>query len=370
MKSHVDSTLMTLFDEGEKRVFTRRVCDRNRRAWCVEDMDTEEEHAYCYWLDAEHARRRLDILGFTMSRARQDFESAIQRYRQDVKEGGRLSGLYWLREEQLPEFLGHYSYAKWVGAIRDFVNPSFAKPKPYDREDVEKLDPILRLLCENDSEDFLYGFPSCDPRLFIRAVLEATGSAEPLILDYSELVHSGYHSPDKNLALAAKTSISWEFTATAKIIVLTEGTTDAAFLQQSLRSLFPYLEPLYSFLDFAQSNMEGGAANLVRVVKGFVAAGVVNRVIAVFDNDTAALVALRSLQSVTIPENVSIIRYPPVPYATNYPTIGPQGNVLMDVNGLAGSIELYFGLDVLQQPDGELTPVQWKGYDQIGRAHV
>src|ERR1035441_310673 len=99
------------------------------------------------------------------------------------------------------------------------------------------------------------------------AVCEAAVSAEPLMLDYSELVHSGYHSPDKNLALAAKTSISWEFTATAKIIVLTEGTTDAAFLQQSLRSLFPYLEPLYSFLDFAQSNMEGGAANLVRVVK-------------------------------------------------------------------------------------------------------
>lgn len=24
----------------------------------------------------------------------------------------------------------------------------------------------------------------------------------------------------------------------------------------------------------------------------------------------------------------------------------------MDVNGIAGSLELYFGLDVLQQPDG------------------
>ena len=35
----------------------------------------------------------------------------------------------------------------------------------------------------------------------------------------------------------------------------------------------------------------------------------------------------------------------------------------MDVNGLAGSLELYFGLDVLQQPDGTPTAVQWRGYD-------
>ena len=269
MKSCVDNTLMTLFDEAEKRVFTRRVCERNRRAWCVEDTDTEQERAYCYWLEAEHARRRLDILGFTMFEVKQGFESAIKRYRREVKEGGRVSGLYWLPEERLPEFLQHYSYAKWTEAIRDFVKPSFVQPKPYDRDGVESLDPIMRLLCENGTEDFFYGFPSCDPRFFIRAVLDATNSAEPVILDYSELVHSGYHAPDEALALASRTSISLEFTATAKIVVLTEGTTDASFLQQSLRALFPCLEPLYSFVNFAQSNMEGGAANLVRVVKGF-----------------------------------------------------------------------------------------------------
>jgi hypothetical protein len=32
-------------------------------------------------------------------------------------------------------------------------------------------------------------------------------------------------------------------------------------------------------------------------------------------------------------------------------------------NGLAGSLELYFGFDVLQQPDGTLTAVQRRGYD-------
>jgi hypothetical protein len=34
----------------------------------------------------------------------------------------------------------------------------------------------------------------------------------------------------------------------------------------------------------------------------------------------------------------------------------------MDVNGLAGSIELYYGSDVLRMPDGAFAPVQWRGY--------
>jgi hypothetical protein len=36
----------------------------------------------------------------------------------------------------------------------------------------------------------------------------------------------------------------------------------------------------------------------------------------------------------------------------------------MDVNGLAASIELYLGEDVLRQ-DGQLVPVQWKGFNPI-----
>jgi hypothetical protein len=34
------------------------------------------------------------------------------------------------------------------------------------------------------------------------------------------------------------------------------------------------------------------------------------------------------------------------------------------VNGSACSIELYLGIDVLKEKTGQLTPVQWKGYDR------
>src|SRR5947209_3631733 len=45
-----------------------------------------------------------------------------------------------------------------------------------------------------------------------------------------------------------------------------------------------------------------------------------------------------------------------------YPTIGPNGLAALEVNGLAGSIELYLGEDVLRGASSTLTPVQWQGY--------
>ncbi|MDB6037409.1 MAG: hypothetical protein JWM99_1250 [Verrucomicrobiales bacterium] len=35
----------------------------------------------------------------------------------------------------------------------------------------------------------------------------------------------------------------------------------------------------------------------------------------------------------------------------------------MDVNGLAASLEIYFGEDVLIRKDGTLTPIHWRGFD-------
>ena len=176
--------------------------------------------------------------------------------------------------------------------------------------------------------------------------------------------NAGYYDRTEQLTQIALADFSKEYLVSSTIIVLTEGSTDANALSQTLALLYPHLSEYYSFLDFGMSNMEGGAANLVRMVKAFIGSGIINRVIALFDNDTAAQVAMRGFQSLSIPENITIMRYPPISYAEDYPTIGPQGVSNMNVNGLAGSLELYFGEDVLRDSSGQLTPVQWKGYDQ------
>ena len=149
-----------------------------------------------------------------------------------------------------------------------------------------------------------------------------------------------------------------------KIIVLTEGSTDREFLERTLKVLYPELSKYYSFLEFHSSNLQGGASSLVHLVKGFVGAGIFNKTIAILDNDTAAIDALRSLRNVSLPDTIRVITLPHLSLAENYPTIGPQGNLNVDINGLACSIEIYFGSDVLSDAQGVLTPIQWMGYNK------
>jgi len=114
-------------------------------------------------------------------------------------------------------------------------------------------------------------------------------------------------------------------------------------------------------MDFDALRVGGGAGNLV---KAFAEAGIVNRTIALFDNDTAAAAAaaLKSLDKVSLPPHIRVLRLPSLDLLRAYPTIGPSGTVSLDVNGLAGSIELYLGKDVLRSGT-DLVPVQWTGFD-------
>jgi hypothetical protein len=150
-------------------------------------------------------------------------------------------------------------------------------------------------------------------------------------------------------------------------VVLTEGRTDAEFLREALLILYPYLDDLVRFMDF-EVKPEGSASGLVRTVKAFVAARISNRIVAVFDNDSAATDAIRTLPA-DLPSNVRVLQYPPLELANCYPTYGPPDNdnpertlSTANVNGLAGSIELYLGQDVLTDADGRLRPVQWKSF--------
>jgi hypothetical protein len=145
-------------------------------------------------------------------------------------------------------------------------------------------------------------------------------------------------------------------------ILLTEGPTDSEVLRASIELLYPHLSDYYSFMDLAV-RAPGGAGSLVHVVKSFAGAGIENRTIALFDNDAAGHSAASLLRHVQLPPNILVMNYPNIALADSYPTRGPNGESVQDVNGSACSIELYFGRDVLTV-DGRLVPVQWKAYDE------
>lgn len=64
-------------------------------------------------------------------------------------------------------------------------------------------------------------------------------------------------------------------------MILTEGRSDASLLNDALHLLYPHLADYFSFMDFAEYG--GGAGQLANLVRAFSGAGIVNRVVALFD---------------------------------------------------------------------------------------
>ena len=139
-------------------------------------------------------------------------------------------------------------------------------------------------------------------------------------------------------------------------------------IEGAMSLLKPHRVGYLTFMDFERSNAAGGSSALVAADKAFAGAGIANRVIGLLDNDTAGRAALRTLERTDLPDSIRVVLLPDLPLAHQYPTVGPSGRSIQDVNAKAGSIELYFGADVLRDEQGGLTPVEWHGFDAAVRA--
>ena len=210
----------------------------------------------------------------------------------------------------------------------------------------------------------LYGYPGSDFFVPLRLAIEAFDDDQKLIYDLTDVISAGYFEVEEDFLEYCQYPATEEFPWKSKIIVLTEGKSDSWILRDSMNILYPHLTKYFSFLDFENTEFGGGVGNLVNTVKAFSGAGIVNNVIALFDNDTAAQAACSPLQHIQLPPNIIIRKLPEIELLNNYPTIGPSGMAYLNVNGIAGSIELYLGEDVLKIDGENLTPIQWTGYDK------
>lgn len=179
------------------------------------------------------------------------------------------------------------------------------------------------------------------------------------VLDISDLVEGGWLNDELENTDSDFLIPQDEFIPEIPII-LTEGITDIETLKKALHVIYPKLESNVRFLD-TSFRPETNAAAVVKMIKSFAAAGINNRILAILDNDAAASEAMTNLPRI-LPNNIKVIQYPELDLMTSYPTIGPQGEINMNINGLAGSIEMYMGKDILTGNDGNLELVQWGGY--------
>jgi len=356
--SCVDPEVMTLFRESDKIVNKNIIKDD------VEYKQTE----VVYNVLAKNVAQRLDIMGFSIKAVINDFEFVRANKIQELSEciAEEPNDLF---KELLPFYKKDLSVYKdnnfknYLDAFRT-ITKSRTSPECYLQENPNSSKLIYYILNKND---FYWGFPCSDIRCLFRAIIEASPKNAYVKLDVSDLVSIGYYGIDEKICTDALNALLSSYPCNSKIIILTEGITDKDVIAQSLELLYPHLYEYYSFMDFSFSP-QGGAGNLVNLLKSFSGAGIKNKILALFDNDTAAFSAVKSLKAIQLPDNIKILHYPDIDLAKKYPTTGPHGIHIQDINGLACSIELYFGEDVLKE-NGTLTPVQWKGLDNGIKKH-
>lgn len=346
-KNEVDPVVLSLF------------ADTDKVRQSVQDGDGETLELYSYAASVREIIDRLEVMSFDLVSARSDYKR---------EHGSFVSNYLDCLDE--PIGLDGFTFEQWMAQFRVVFDlqidlASTSKLRDFGLDALANAVDATRL-----HEVGWVGFFASDPRYEWRAAMDLVPADATVRLEYSDLVHSGYVHADCSLDELSHSSAATIALARPKVILMAEGTTDLIILRKSLRALYPHLCPYYSFLELDALNLPGGASRLTTIVKSMAAAGINNRIAALFDSDTAAAEALASLDGTGLPENIKVIRLPYAPWASSYPTIGPQGdNISVDVNGKACSIEMYLGQDLLLSDNGSLRPVQWMGYNQKLKAY-
>ena len=360
-KSYAVPEVLSVFRESDKRVFQRMFSERNPMVWGkVKPEDDEMETVILYQASAEKIAQRLDIMGFSLRRAEQDFERLRKERLEEMQPDEDDLEDIWAESRAEIERL---TFADYADNLRSVMRRKL-RTEPFEDRNGQDVSDAERYILECN-EDYLMGYFCSDTRFLIRVACSLVPPYAVVEQDLTDVVNAGYYQANQPICENALRTLTEDYPVNAKVIIVTEGSSDATILREALGLLYPHLIDFYSFFDFDTPRAAGGANQVVGVLKAFMAANIANRVVALFDNDTAAREAARPLERITLPKNIAVLHYPALESLHSYPTIGPTGTVPLDVNGLAGSIELYLGNDVLSSDH----PVQWKGFSESMRAY-
>ena len=326
----------------------------------IEECIAEDGEPYTrryFTKNVRQAKRCLDVMGHTLSRAKRLFDYERERTIEHMLDNGEEERLNVIRQE--------FTFDKWKNAVKKYAI-IMAKDK-YENGHFRLLE---KEIPSNEAEQRVHdSLPFNNDNMFFgielfysdqfigdywdvfRVILGAFNEEELLTLDYTNLYMGGWcdEFPEKNDYVASK------------IVILTEGSTDSNIIRDTMNLLYPDMTKYYSFIDFSAYDVQGSTSFLSHYLKAFVAAGIENRIIALFDNDSAGLAEIKNLEKHKFPDSVRIMHLPDLDFCQEYPTIGPSGKNFENINGQACSIEMYLGEDILYQ-EGKYIPIRWKAY--------
>jgi hypothetical protein len=143
------------------------------------------------------------------------------------------------------------------------------------------------------------------------------------------------------------------------ILIATEGTSDARILKRALDVLKPDVADFFRFIDVNERHHFWGTGALTKFAEGLVRVDVQNKVLFVLDNDAEGLEAYRRLIELRMPRNMGAMVLPELECFKHFPTRGPEGVTLSNINRRAAGVECYLDLNLPNFPPAQ---VLWTNY--------
>ncbi|WP_159096874.1 hypothetical protein [Pseudovibrio sp. Alg231-02] len=306
--------------------------------WC-DDPDTEISYLLA---PGENVRRRLHIQGYTDERCRDLWEREYQKHIAYLEE---MSGKHDLQHEIAAQ--KGLSFDDWIERANQLDLDHWAR-RGVIEFDLNDMYASLALELQYFNPEYVW----TDLASF------SDDFAEELTVHQN--LRRLHQFEDEHQEFIRETGT---------VLILTEGKSDTEVLSIAIQAMYPEFSDLFQFVDFQEFSIQGGASMLTKMVKAFAGVRMDQSILALFDNDAAGLAERQHVDRIkALPQNIKTMVLPELELAKDYPTIGPEGERHMDVNGAASSIELFLGKIALTDRNGELHPIRWTGWNtQIKR---
>jgi len=340
-----------LFQEGD---LFRRKTDSIDYGYYEEHPEEKEEIDEAEELFARTLSRilpRLKVLGFSLDAARAEYQTLVAEGAEVDSELGEQKNEY-LTFEGFCNLACRYplndlksGYIKYETPDRDMLSQGrFAA-------DID----LFERIPGTDNSDFFWSetsflsaracILSAESMLQVFGLNAANAEAE-VTWAFGPIVHAGCVQREAFQPGARQNQ---------KILIATEGASDARIIQRSLDILRPDVADFFNFVDGDERHHFWGTGNLVRFAEGLLRIDVLNQVLFVFANDAEGVDAFRKLEKLKLPANMRAMLLPDLVEFRGFATRGPEGVSVSDINGRAAAIECYLDLRLDQYPAPQVT---------------
>ncbi len=287
-------------------------------------------------------KRRLDLLGYSPLR----LESIYKEHLQNVPEHYPKVSISFkqfkavitsidISKINLDEEREDYDLGEFVSKYI-FCDPEIKKRLPKD------------VTVDSDLGTF---FENIDPYFTLRLLADNPENLEREVQwRYADVVEGGW---------AERNDIVKPLPPEEKILIVTEGSSDAFIIERSINELMPDVADFFHFVDMEEHYPFTGTGNLYRFCQGLTSIHIQNKVLILFDNDAAGIESYNKCKKLNCPNNMQIFKLPEYLEFNKFNTIGPSGESLENINGSAVSIECFLDLSMSSN-----NMIRWTSYNR------